>query len=356
MSSGKDSGVNVIEIHHERHVKRLLLEICESADGGEAYKSILWLCLHVQRHDFSTTKDNYFYSMIHHDLVEALRCASVDESFQGTLDNALNQIGGIAFGDLNRESQLILTKFLHMDNADDWNQNVSALKIKAISINCKLAHSVMAWSSVGTIYIAADHVVSHGVLSALAQPESSSPGAEYCLRILLVREAARCVARMRASLAGLWPDPTSYSAEAVGLRDGPPLESERARLRIPWARSFDLDAGHVAERLAVGAAVDLRTLWTCLEIIPSRHARIPACSTRCQPHCPREIPRLHPDFQSGMPLSFSGHPPNLFGPEHRPRDVRPAGPGTPSHHHPGMPDHVAGDREPGPRRKAAGGG
>ncbi len=304
-SGGKGSGSDNTDIPDEMNVRWLLLEICESADGGEAYRSILWLCLHVQRHDFSTEKNNYFYSTIHFDLVDALRSASQDVSLQCILDNALNQIGEVAFGDLNRESQQILTKFLHMDNVDDWKQNVAGLKIKAISINSDLASGVMAWSSVDTIYIAADHAVSQGILSALAKPEPD-PGAEYCLHILVVREGARCVARMRASITGLWSDPTSYSAEAVGIRTGLPLEDERVRMRIPFIRSFDLDAGHVAEQLAIGAVVDVRCLWNSLEIMPSDHAHIPACTARCQPHCPKEILRMHPDFLSGMQLSFSG--------------------------------------------------
>jgi hypothetical protein len=62
----------------------------------------------------------------------------------------------MAFGDLYRESQLMLTKFLHMENADDWKQNASALnaddwkqnastlKTKAINIDSNLAAAVMA--------------------------------------------------------------------------------------------------------------------------------------------------------------------------------------------------------------------
>jgi hypothetical protein len=298
----------IFKIHYENHVKRYLLEICDSEGEGEAYTGTLWLCLHVQQHDFSTGNDGYFYYRTHFRLTETVQKSSVDKSCQGILDNALNEVSEIKFGNLSRESQLIFTKFLHMDNAENWKQNVLLLKIRAIRINGDLASGVMAWSSVDTVYIAADHHVPHGILSALAR-SANFAGSTFCLRILVAREVARCIARMRAAIAGLWPDPTSYSAEAVGICDGLPLEAERVALGIPWTRSFDLDAGHVAEQLMVGALIDVSMLWTSLEINPSRWkcVCIPATETRCQPRCPKEIIRMLPDFLSGMSLSFTGH-------------------------------------------------
>ncbi len=109
------------------------------------------------------------------------------------------------------------------------------------------------------------------------------------------------------ALTGRWPDPTSYSADAVGICHGLPLEAERVALGIPWLRSFDTDAGHVVERLVVGANLEVSTLWGCLRNNPATYARLPTSASRCQPSCPEEFIRMPPEFLSGMPLSFNGH-------------------------------------------------
>jgi hypothetical protein len=251
-------------LEDEDRIKEYLLQVIGVDEReNDTLPGILWLCLHIQKSQFSTEEDHARYIDMFSEVVKSLKTATLELNFQPILANALEKVSEIPLMELDHELTSILLKILNIDDVDDLKENLRALKIKAININTAYLpqlESVMGWSSSGKIFISSCHGVLRDAFSAIKSGDFVTL-AEFIIESLVFNEGRRCVALKRARERG--HDPTLLSTPSPGLNSAASTSKCRS---LHLCR---LDAGRMLETVVFGAVLDPVALWVSRRKFPA---------------------------------------------------------------------------------------
>jgi hypothetical protein len=251
------------DLDDEDHIKKFLLQvIAVDEEGNDALAGILWLCLHIQKSPISTEEDHQHYYAMFSDFITSLKDATVEPEFQSILASAVERVSEISLTNLDRGLTTTLLKTLNIDDVEDLQHNLRALKIKAININTSYLpylSDVMGWSSSGEIYICSDHKTVRYALKAIKDGEFV-PQAKLIVDSLVLHEGGHCVARKRARECG--NDPTLFSTPSTRIKS---LTSSSKCLSI---NQCGIETGYLLETIVFGAVLDPVMLWASRQKFP----------------------------------------------------------------------------------------
>jgi hypothetical protein len=242
------------DLEKEHLIKKYLLQvICVNEDANEALRSILWLCLHIQKSPFSNEEHHNEYIDMLTDVTTSLETATVQPEFQTILARSLERVSEIPMIDLDNGLTTILLKALNVEDVEDLKHNLRALKVKAIDINSQfLSESLMGWSSSGEIFICSDNKCVRDALNGIKNGECVSQ-AKLIVDSLVLREGGHSVARKRARDRG--NDPTLFSTPSSDLKSSTSISE------CPSVNECGLETGCIMETIVFGAVLDPVRLW-----------------------------------------------------------------------------------------------
>jgi hypothetical protein len=245
-----------INLEDEDVIKGYLLQVIGVDElDNKALPGLLWLCLHIQRSQFSTEEDHTHYFGMFSEVVKSLETATVEIEFQFILASALEKVSETSFLELDPELTQVLLKTLNIGDVDDLKENLRALKVNAININTAyLPHleGVMGWSSSGEIFISSGHGIIRDVFNAIKNGDFVTL-AKLIIESLVLREGGHCVARKRARECG--SDPTLFSTPSPGLNNS------TSTSKCNSVNQCGRESGYILETIVFGAALDPVALW-----------------------------------------------------------------------------------------------
>ena len=258
-----------INLENEDLIKGYLLQVIDEDErDNDALLGILWLCLHIQKSQFSTEEDHAHHLSMLSDVIRSLKTAKVEIEFQSILESALETVSETSLLDLDPELTQVLLRTLNIDDVDDLKENLRALKVKAININTAyLPHleGVMGWSSSGEIFISSGNGIIREVLNAI-QNGGSVALAKLIIASLTFHEGGHCIARKRARECG--SDPTLFSTPSSGLINS------TSTSKCTSVNQCGPDPGYILESIVFGAVLDPVALWVSRWKFP-RAERVP---------------------------------------------------------------------------------
>ena len=273
------------QLLQEGVVKELLLKLCNAEDGNDCITAILWLALHVQEAPYSTKSENQEYLNHLKGCVGALQNATIQSSYQPSLEKVLKDVGEMNLNDLSYEMQHVLSTVLGLQGVDSWKANIAHFKVKAIKVsNFFLGMRVLGWSSSDTIYINSSDGTLGAVLASHA--DGSSDVARFILTALVARQAGYCLARARNCAI------ERRSGQAPERNSGVDF-SDISSCACASLLGCGLETGNLVECILFGGLVDSESLWLfrrrCAFLALHNGIRVHALCPSCN-SCPSSDP------------------------------------------------------------------